>query len=163
MCILLFPGSHILSGNVLEPRALYELFPALKDHLDAVAKAAKAAARGATSPAAAEPEQAEAGTAAAAAEGSAEEAVEEESSPYVRRGDYGMKELVPMDYTDIPLRQRTTKDKFHFLTEKGTWWLPVPPASHNKGNYVISLRCVWKLPLACSWKGSSSLVCYNHD
>ena len=134
---------------------MYELFPALKDHLDAVAKAAKDAARGITPPtatAAAAGQEDAAATAAAAggdaaattaaAGGDAGEAAAEaeDLGPFLKRGDYGMKELVPMDYSDIPLRQRATKDKFHFLTEKGSWWLPVPPASHNKGNFVISLR-----------------------
>ncbi len=55
-------------------------------------------------------------------------------------------ELIP-DWVEknAPLTCPATSDKFRFLTEKGSWWMPTPPQMHNKGNYIISLGnlCRW--------------------
>jgi len=49
-------------------------------------------------------------------------------------------ELIP-DWKDkgAPLQTDVKKDKFRFLTQGKSYWLPTPPQMHNKGNYIISL------------------------
>ena len=49
-------------------------------------------------------------------------------------------ELIP-DWKEkgAPLDTPAKKDKFLFLTSKGSFKLPAPPQMHNKGNYIISL------------------------
>jgi electron-transferring-flavoprotein dehydrogenase len=71
-------GAHILSGAVMEPRALNELFP-----------------------------------------------------DWQKRG--------------APLHTAVTEDRFLFLTTRGQWALPTPPAMRNHGNYIVSLGefCKW--------------------
>ncbi len=71
-------GAHILSGAVMEPRALNELFP-----------------------------------------------------DWQKRG--------------APLHTAVTEDRFLFLTTRGRWALPIPPAMRNHGNYIVSLGefCKW--------------------
>ncbi len=71
-------GAHILSGAVMEPRALNELFP-----------------------------------------------------DWQKRG--------------APLHTAVTEDRFLFLTTRGKWALPTPPAMRNHGNYIVSLGefCKW--------------------
>ncbi len=71
-------GAHILSGAVMEPRALNELFP-----------------------------------------------------DWQKRG--------------APLHTPVTEDRFLFLSARGKWSLPTPPAMHNQGNYIVSLGqvCQW--------------------
>jgi hypothetical protein len=55
--------------------------------------------------------------------------------------DQGLPELPPEDFTELPVRQRVTKDLFYYLTSTGSIRLPVPPGVKNKkDNYVISLR-----------------------
>jgi len=55
-------------------------------------------------------------------------------------------ELIP-DWKErgAPLDTPVKEDAVRFLTEKSAWWLPVPPAMHNEGNYIISLGrlCAW--------------------
>lgn len=51
-----------------------------------------------------------------------------------------LNELIP-DWKDkgAPVTCEAKKDKFLFLTKKGSFPLPTPPQMHNKGNYIISL------------------------
>jgi electron-transferring-flavoprotein dehydrogenase len=58
-------------------------------------------------------------------------------------------ELIP-DWRekDAPLHAPVTEEKFLFLTEKGSWSVPIwmlPPQTQNHGNYIISLGnvCRW--------------------
>ena len=60
-----------------------------------------------------------------------------------------MDELLP-DWKDLgaPLKTPVTAEKFMFLTESGAIKLPIfllPKATHNKGNYIVSLGnvCRW--------------------
>lgn len=71
-------GAHILSGAVMEPRALQELFP-----------------------------------------------------DWAQRG--------------APLLTPVRQDQFLLLSERHAWSLPIPPALHNHGNYIVSLGevCQW--------------------
>jgi electron-transferring-flavoprotein dehydrogenase len=49
-------------------------------------------------------------------------------------------ELIPdWKEKDAPLRCKAGKDKFIYLTEKGSHTLPTPPQMKNHGNYIISL------------------------
>lgn len=58
----------------------------------------------------------------------------------------GLTDLIP-DWKDrgAPLNVPVTDDKMYFLTEKGKIPLPIPPALHNDGNFIISLGevCRW--------------------
>jgi electron-transferring-flavoprotein dehydrogenase len=49
-----------------------------------------------------------------------------------------------------PLHTPATDDQFLFLTETGSWKLPIPPQMHNEGNYVISLGNL------CRWLGEQA-------
>eukprot|EP00471_Norrisiella_sphaerica_P006680 CAMPEP_0184491404 /NCGR_PEP_ID=MMETSP0113_2-20130426/20352_1 /TAXON_ID=91329 /ORGANISM="Norrisiella sphaerica, Strain BC52" /LENGTH=585 /DNA_ID=CAMNT_0026875765 /DNA_START=129 /DNA_END=1886 /DNA_ORIENTATION=+ len=51
-----------------------------------------------------------------------------------------LNELIP-DWKEkgAPLDTPVTKDKFLFLTEKGSYPGPIPPSLNNHGNYIISL------------------------
>ncbi len=51
-----------------------------------------------------------------------------------------LNELIP-DWKEkgAPLRCEAKKDKFVFLTSKGSFRLPTPPQMNNHGNYIISL------------------------
>jgi electron-transferring-flavoprotein dehydrogenase len=40
---------------------------------------------------------------------------------------------------EAPIRTKTKRDRFLFLTEKTAFKFPTPPQMHNKGNYIISL------------------------
>ncbi|MCP4433140.1 MAG: electron transfer flavoprotein-ubiquinone oxidoreductase [Gammaproteobacteria bacterium] len=57
-----------------------------------------------------------------------------------------LNELIP-DWKDkaAPLNTPVKSDKFRYLTESGSYWLPTPPQMHNEGNYIISLGnfCRW--------------------
>ncbi len=57
-----------------------------------------------------------------------------------------LNELIP-DWQDkgAPLTCKAGKDKFLYLTEKGSIPMMTPPQMHNKGNYIISLGqlCRW--------------------
>jgi len=52
----------------------------------------------------------------------------------------GLDELIP-DWKEkgAPLRCKAKKDKFLYLTPKGSFRLPNPPQMNNHGNYIISL------------------------
>lgn len=52
-----------------------------------------------------------------------------------------LNELIP-DWKDkgAPLNQPALKDKMLFLTETGSFPLPHPPQTSNKGNYIVSLN-----------------------
>ncbi|MCC6739824.1 MAG: electron transfer flavoprotein-ubiquinone oxidoreductase [Planctomycetia bacterium] len=53
----------------------------------------------------------------------------------------GLNELIPNWKDEAPYEAAVGDDDIYFLTKKGKWRLPfVPPAMHNKGNYVISLN-----------------------
>ena len=62
-----------------------------------------------------------------------------------------LNELIP-DWKDkgAPLTCPATKDKFVFLTQKGSFPMPNPPQMHNKGNYIISLGNL------CRWLGEQA-------
>lgn len=45
------------------------------------------------------------------------------------------------EFTDLPLRQVATSDRFYMLTRGSSIRLPTPPQMKNRNkNYVISLR-----------------------
>jgi len=60
-------------------------------------------------------------------------------------------ELIP-DWKELgaPLNTPVTTDAVRFLTESSSIWLPVPPAMHNHGNYIISLGQL------CGWLGGQA-------
>lgn len=57
-----------------------------------------------------------------------------------------LNELIP-DWKEkgAPLLQEVKSDKMFYLTEKGSYPLPIPSTLHNDGNYIISLSnlCRW--------------------
>jgi hypothetical protein len=163
-CVYLPPGAHVLSGNVLELTSMYELFPGLKDYLQQRDGKPRFSFFGSSSsspqpsPAAGASEQVDASSPTAdsssssSSSSSAAAATEPAKPPLsplaeaaAARGlilnDQGLPELPPEDFTELPIRQRVTKDLFYFLTSTGSIRLPVPPGTKNKkDNYVISLR-----------------------
>ena len=57
-----------------------------------------------------------------------------------------LQELIPdWEEKGAPLTCPATRDKFVFLTQKGSVSLPTPPQMHNEGNFIISLGnlCRW--------------------
>src|SRR6185436_1073678 len=50
-----------------------------------------------------------------------------------------MKELFPDDWQSAPFEAEVGKEKLPYLTEKGSFSLPIPPPLNNHGCYVASL------------------------
>ena len=118
-------GAHILSGNVLEPRALEELLPDWKEQ-GAPLNVPAADDRWA------KPETAGWRDRSSTAEGSLK----------------AIMAVLQGVFTDLRMRQAYATERcsvgahcrFYYLTRKHAVRLPTPPQMHNKGNYVISLR-----------------------
>lgn len=65
----------------------------------------------------------------------------------------GLKTLVPDWEDSCPIKTKVSKDKYKFLTPKGSFdisWLPMPGFMKNHGNYVGSLANV------CRWLGQKA-------
>ncbi len=64
---------------------------------------------------------------------------------------HALNELIPDAISKkAPLTTQVTDDQFYFLTEKKAQLLPIPPALHNEGSYIISLG------LLCQWLGQEA-------
>lgn len=65
----------------------------------------------------------------------------------------GLKTLIPDWEESCPIKTKVSKDKYKFLTPKGSFdisWLPMPGFMKNHGNYVGSLANV------CRWLGQKA-------
>ena len=65
----------------------------------------------------------------------------------------GLKTLIPDWEDSCPIKTKVSKDKYKFLTPKGSFdisWLPMPGFMKNHGNYVGSLANV------CRWLGQKA-------
>jgi flavin-dependent dehydrogenase len=127
-------GSHILSGNVLEPRALDELFPEWREMTAQPPPPAKSkpSASGSLPPGIARD---------LAAEAEAERAA-------LLEADGPLREMWP----ELPVRQLVTQDRFFYLTSSGkALRMPCPPQMKSRGTgYVVSLSQL------CRWLGKAA-------